>query len=366
MSGKTAIYDIHTQLGAKIVDFHGWIMPIQYSGIIDEHNTVRQKAGLFDLSHMGEIEVRGVEAKKFLNYLTCNSMDKLSYDGKIIYTGLLNQHGGFIDDLLIYRRTQTDYLLVVNASNADTDFDWLKRHAQSFDVELNNVSAQTALTAVQGPLSAHIMERVTGMDLSGLYYYHFTEHTIDGKPVLISRTGYTGEDGFEVYSHWDDQPAIWDIIWDEANPAGAKPIGLGARDTLRLEMGYPLHGNDIDPETTPLEAGLGWIADLSHDAFIGKEKLVAQKENGIAKKLISFTMRDRGIPRQGYEIFSNGSLVGTVTSGTMSPSLKVGIGMGYVDPKSAERDDVSILIHGKHKRIALHKGAFVESKTYRK
>lgn len=367
MTYKTALYDIHNALGAKVVDFHDWLMPIQYSGIIDEHKTVRNNAGLFDLSHMGEIEIKGPDAKKFLDYLTCNSLDKLSYDGRIIYTGLLNENAGFIDDLLIYRKHDNDYLLVVNASNREHDFAWFKEHVSKFNVSLVDKSLEIGLTAIQGPLSESIISKSFHTDFSKLYYYHFIEKKFAGKDVIISRTGYTGEDGFEIYSAWDLQPAIWNELFEKGARKGVKPIGLGARDTLRLESKYPLHGNDIDQQTTPMEAGLSWIVDFKKDSFIGKTRLVEQKKDGVSKTLIGFTMIETSIPRAGYDILCDDMPVGKVTSGTMSPTLQQGIGIGYVMPDAVMDDkQLAVLIHGKKRLIALHKGPFVIPKTYKK
>ncbi|RJP57957.1 MAG: glycine cleavage system aminomethyltransferase GcvT [Candidatus Auribacter fodinae] len=367
MSTKTSLYEKHVQLGAKVVDFHGWEMPIQYSGIIEEHNAVRSKAGLFDLSHMGEIEVSGPQSYEFLNFLLCNNLDRLEYDGRIIYTGMLNEKGGFIDDLLVYRKQRDSFLLVVNASNREEDFSWMQKQAPPFDVRLNDISMKTGLVAVQGPASASIMADILDYPFENLYYYHFIETAFKRIPVIISRTGYTGEDGFELYADWDKLGIIWDALYSAGQKYGLLPIGLGARDTLRLEARYPLHGNDISPDVTPLEAGLGWIVDLNKPDFIGKKVLSSQKKNGVAKKLIGFTMAERGIPRHGYTIFSGDSAVGEVTSGTMSPSLSTGIGMGYVSSCVLEKNEnLTVDIHRSRRCLTLHKGPFVSSNIYRK
>lgn len=365
MPQKTPLYDIHLKLGAKLIDFHGWLLPVHYSGIIEEHLAVRSIAGLFDLSHMGEIEVEGEDALKYLNYILCGNIEKLSYDGRIMYCGLLNESGGFIDDLLVYRKSKLQYLLVVNASNADKDYAWMQKHISGFKAEIRNVSLNTGLIALQGPKSGEILYETARRNFNDLFYYHFTESKLAGKPVIISRTGYTGEDGFEIYARWNDLPQIWDSLYPIAFAHGAKPIGLGARDTLRLEMRYPLHGNDIDENTTPLEAGLSWIVDFTKDNFIGKEILVQQKKNGVAKIIAGFVMEDKGIPRSGYEIIQSGEVAGVVTSGTLSPNLSQGIGLAYLNPEKIGRGgDFFVSIHGKERKIRLVKGPFVKSKIY--
>jgi len=366
MSFKTLLYESHIKLGARMVDFHGWEMPVQYSGIVDEHLCVRSNAGLFDLTHMGEIEVTGSQAGEFLNYVTCNNINKLSYDGKIIYSSFLNEQGGIIDDLLIYRRNENNFYLVVNASNVKQDFEWIKKYAVSFDVSLKDLTMRTGLVAVQGPKSVDIIKKLTGNDFSDLTYYHCMDYKIDKLDALISRTGYTGEDGFEIYVPWDNLSEIWGGLLDAGSSYGLKPVGLGARDTLRLEMRYSLHGNEINETTLPLSAGLSWIVDLKKDDFIGKDALLNAKAQGNRERLIGFTMAERGIPRQGYTILYGDEKVGTVTSGTMSPSLKNGIGMGYILNSGIDENDLYVLIHNKKKKMAVHKGPFVKPKIYKK
>lgn len=365
MSLQTPLHQSHLDLGARMVDFHGWKMPIQYSGIVNEHLTVRSKSGLFDLTHMGEIEVTGSQSIEFLNYITSNNVNKLSYDGKIIYSAFLNESGAIIDDLLIYRRKKNYFYLVVNASNLEKDFAWMQKHAEAFDVSVKDLTMQTGLVAVQGPLSVKILQKITGNAFNDLLYYHCTDYTIGNNNVLISRTGYTGEDGFEIYSKWNELPRIWDILLDAGSKYGIKPIGLGARDTLRLEMRYCLHGNEINEKISVLCAGLSWIVDLNKDDFIGKEALVKIIQQGTKQRLIGFIMRDRGIPRQGYPIFCVDKEVGTVTSGTMSPSLKKGIGMGYISTENIDTDSLFVLIHNKKKKISLHKGQFVKPNIFK-
>ncbi|MDX9703846.1 MAG: glycine cleavage system aminomethyltransferase GcvT [Candidatus Auribacterota bacterium] len=366
MSYKTPLYDNHTAHEARMIDFHGWEMPVHYSGILDEHQTVRTKAGIFDLSHMGEIDVCGPESVDFLNYIICNNMNRLSYDGRIIYTGLLNENGGFIDDLLVYRKKPDSFMLVVNAANRENDLEWINRHASSFDVTVEDRSLSTGLIALQGPSSVDILKEAMGSSFKDLYYYHFTESKINRSPMTISRTGYTGEDGFEIYGGWDDIPHVWDAILEAGRHRGIKPIGLGARDTLRLEMRYPLHGSDISETVTPLEAGLSWIVDFSKDEFIGKKALVEQNANGVKRQLIAFVMADKGVPRAGYDILCGNETIGTVTSGTMSPSLLQGIGMGYVDPERLDRNNLFLKIYDKQKKIEFQKGPFIRPRIYAK
>ncbi len=365
MRNKTPLYDVHCSLGAKMVDFHGWVMPIQYSGILDEHNCVRNNAGIFDISHMGEFKVTGKQSKEFLNYVLCADITKLQNNGDIIYTGILNENGGFIDDLLLYRINFDDFMLVVNSSNKDIDIDWLKMQSKNFDVSLEDKSMEIGLTALQGPKSIDILESVFSKSFDNLYYYNFTKEDLNGKKIILSRTGYTGEDGFEIYSDWNDQKDIWNTLYNVGQEFGLKPIGLGARDTLRLEAKFPLHGNDINDKITPLQAGLSWIIGFNKDSFIGKSAITKQKEEGTAKRLIAFEMIDRGIPRQGYDILSGDDVIGKVTSGTMSPVLSIGIGMGYIKKISSD-DNLFVSVHGRNKRIKIKKGSFVPTRSYKK
>ncbi len=364
MSYRTPLYDHHTAHEARMIDFHGWEMPVHYSGILDEHQTVRTKAGIFDLSHMGEVDVSGPDAVAFLNKIICNNMNRLSYNGRIIYTGMLNEKGGFVDDLLIYRKEADSYMLVVNAANREDDLAWIEEHAKGFDVTIEDRSLQIGLIALQGPSSVEILKEALGHSFKDLYYYHFTEYEIHGKPMIVSRTGYTGEDGFEIYGGWGDIPAVWDAILEAGRHRGIKPIGLGARDTLRLESRYPLHGSDIDPDTTPLEAGLSWIVDFSKDDFIGKQALVDQRDNGVPRQLIGFVLCDKGVPRAGYNILCGNEVIGKVSSGTMSPSLQQGIGMGFVDPNKLDKKNLFLEIYDKPKKIDFQKGPFIRPRTY--
>ncbi|RPI06339.1 MAG: glycine cleavage system aminomethyltransferase GcvT [Ignavibacteriae bacterium] len=331
---KTPFYALHTALGAKMVEFAGFEMPVQYSGIIEEHLAVRRSVGVFDVTHMGEFLVRGSGALAFLQKVTINDVARLK-PGRVQYSAMCYEDGGIIDDLLIYRMEQ-QYMLVVNASNLQKDLDWLL--SQKFgDVEIENVSDETALLAVQGPKSLATLQQLTKEDLSKIEYYSFTPGDIAGIPMTISRTGYTGELGFELYfkSSTEIAKKVWDAIFNAGKEFGIQPIGLGARDTLRLEMGFCLYGNDIDKTTNPLEAGLGWITKLSKKEFNGRHPMLNARDEGLKRKLVGFTLPERTLARHGYDIVHNGRTVGYVTSGTYSPSLKKGIGMGYISAELA-------------------------------
>jgi aminomethyltransferase len=329
MIKRTAFYEIHTSLGARMMEFGGFEMPVQYTGIMEEHRAVRTNAGVFDVSHMGEFRVRGRDAAAFLQHMTINDVTKLS-SGRAHYTAMCYDDGGIVDDLLVYHCGDY-YMLVVNAANIEKDFEWLKSHLRS-DVELNDVSDSISLLAVQGPSSLKTLQKIADIDLSKIKYYHFAWGKIAGIPCIISRTGYTGEIGFELY--FDSSPAsartIWDAVFDAGTEYGIMPVGLGARDTLRLEMGFCLYGNDIDQTTNPLEAGLGWITKLEKGDFIGRNALLAVTGGGLKRRLIGFVLSEKLVPRHGYAILSGGNRVGVVTSGTFSPTLRRPIGMGYV------------------------------------
>ncbi len=329
MIQRTPFYSFHTSLGAKMVEFAGFEMPVQYSGIIEEHLTVRRAAGVFDVTHMGEFYVRGKNALEFLQKITINDVTRLK-PGNVQYSAMCYEDGGIIDDLLVYRM-ENQYMLVVNASNLQKDFDWLQ--SQKFgEVDIENVSDATALLAVQGPQSVAVLQKLTKEDLSKVEYYSFLRSTLAGIPMNISRTGYTGELGFELYFDADEGKAktVWNAVFEAGKEFGIAPIGLGARDTLRLEMGFCLYGNDIDKTTHPLEAGLGWITKLSKNDFLGKTAILKAKAEGLKRRLVGFTLPDRVLARHGYDITHDSVVVGHVTSGTFSPSLQKGIGMGYV------------------------------------
>ena len=322
---QTPLYTKHVELGAKMVDFAGYQMPIQYTGIIQEHNAVRHSAGLFDVSHMGEFIITGDEAEVFLDYVTINDVVSIQ-PWQAQYSAMCYEDGGIIDDLLIYRYPD-HFMLVVNASNKEKDLDWFMAHKLD-NVDILDISDQTGLIALQGPKSRSILQNIFDINLNEIDFYWFDVAKINGNSATIARTGYTGELGFEIYADHDNIVKIWDAIMKAGGDA-VEPTGLGCRDTLRMEMKYCLYGNDIDASTNPIEAGLGWITKLDKDNFIGKEALVDAKAN-ITRKLICIEMIDRGIPRKGYTIVNNGVVVGEVTSGTQSPSLNQGIGLAYV------------------------------------
>jgi aminomethyltransferase len=332
---KTPLYDQHVALGAKMVPFAGYEMPVQYAGVSHEHHVVRQKVGMFDVSHMGEFWVEGADATAFLNSVTSNDVAKLT-PGKVQYSCLPNTTGGIVDDLLVYCVNDTKYMLVVNASNMAKDWAWLQQFAGNFDVRMTDVSEVTALLAVQGPLAAQALQSLTDLDLGAMTYYSFGIGSLAGvSNVVVSATGYTGAGGFEIYIPNAYAAAAWDAIIAAGAPFGLEPIGLGARDTLRLEMGFCLYGNDIDDTTSPIEAGLGWITKFSKE-FTNSAALKAQKEAGVARKLVGIKLLERGVPRHGYPIVdADGNAVGEVTSGTMAPSLNEAIGMAYVPTASA-------------------------------
>ncbi len=326
---SVALNDIHITLGAKMVPFAGFNMPVQYNGINIEHETVRNGVGVFDVSHMGEFILKGEGALDLIQKVCSNDASTL-FDGKVQYSCLPNEHGGIVDDLLVYRIDEKTYMLVVNASNIDKDWDWISKH-NSGGVDMKNISDQTSLLAVQGPKAAEALQSLTDLNLSSMEYYTFKKAVFAGiGNVLISATGYTGAGGFELYFDNKDSESIWNEVFKAGEPFGIKPIGLAARDTLRLEMGFCLYGNDIDDSTSPIEAGLGWITKFSKN-FVNSINLAAQKEHGVERKLVGFEMIERGIPRHDYEIVDTvGTVIGKVTSGTQSPSLQKGIGMGYV------------------------------------
>jgi aminomethyltransferase len=326
---SVALNDIHIALGAKMVPFAGFNMPVQYSGINIEHETVRNGVGVFDVSHMGEFILKGEGALDLIQRVCSNDASTL-FDGKVQYSCLPNEEGGIVDDLLVYRIDEKTYMLVVNASNIDKDWDWISKH-NSGAVDMKNISDQTSLLAVQGPKAAEALQSLTEVNLSDMDYYTFKKGVFAGiENVLISATGYTGAGGFELYFDKKDSEHIWNEVFRAGEPLGIKPIGLAARDTLRLEMGFCLYGNDIDDSTSPIEAGLGWITKFTKN-FVNSENLAAQKERGVERKLVGFEMIERGIPRHDYEIVDvAGTVIGKVTSGTQSPSLQKGIGMGYV------------------------------------
>lgn len=344
---RTPLYEEHLAAKAKLIDFGGWEMPVQYAGVIDEHHAVRRKAGLFDVSHMGEIDVRGKEAQSFVQMLITNDVSKLG-DGKILYSPMCYPNGGIVDDLLVYRYGQDHYFIVVNASNTDKDFAWMAEQAKEFDVVVENVSAQYAQLALQGPLAETILQRITNVNLAQIKYYGFTHGDVDGVPCLISRTGYTGEDGFEIYVSPEYGRQLWRKILEIGVKEGVQPIGLGARDTLRFEARLPLYGNELGSEISPLEAGLGIFVKLDKDAFIGRDALLAQKEQGVPRKLVGLEMIGRGIARSHYPLQKDGAEIGFVTSGSFSPTLNKNIALGLIRSNLAVQGDVlDVMIRGK-------------------
>jgi aminomethyltransferase len=343
---KTPLNALEKELGGKMVDFGGWELPVQFGGILEEHAAVRERVGIFDVSHMGELTVRGTGALELLQRATCNDVSKLE-DGRAQYNGLLYPTGGFVDDILIYRNSIDDYFVVVNASNSDKDYEWIADLAKGADVEVKNVSADYAQLALQGPNAERLLQPMTDVALAPIKYYRFATGTVDGAPAIVSRTGYTGEDGFEVYVAPEHAPRIMKKLID----AGAAPCGLGARDTLRLEAKMALYGNDIDHSTTPLEADLGWIVKIEKGDFMGRDVLEREKAEGPSRKLVGFEMIDRGIGRHGYPIVEGGQEIGVVTSGTHSPTLKKAIGLAYLPlDKSAPGTEFQVLIRGKETR----------------
>ena len=330
-------------MGGRLVDFGGWELPVQYSGVMDEHRACRQAAGLFDVSHMGEVLVQGPGAEAYLNHLVSNNVGKLAVL-QAQYTVMCNPDGGIVDDLVIYRRAPESFLVVVNAANTDKDFAWMQKIAGEFRAQssapfsLTNASAEFTQIAIQGPLAAQILQTLTDTPLAPIKTYWFAEGKVLGSiPAVLARTGYTGEDGFEVYVPWNKGPEVWRALMEAGQPLGLKPCGLGARDTLRLEMKYPLYGNELSDTTLPLEANLGWVVKLDKVDFVGKKALVQAKEAGLKRSLVGLKLLDRGIPRQGYPIWdaSGAQIIGELTSGTQSPSLQQAIGIGYVASTSA-------------------------------
>lgn len=357
---NTALTDLHISLGAKMVPFAGFNMPVQYTGINDEHETVRNGVGVFDVSHMGEFLVKGPGAFDLVQKISSNDASKL-HDGKIQYAYLPNEKGGVVDDLLVYRIDSETYLLVVNAGNIQKDWDWIVSH-NTFGAELKDISEQTSLFAVQGPKATDALQSLTDIDLSVMSYYTFQKGVFAGvENVLISATGYTGAGGFEIYVDSQHSSQVWDAIFEAGAPYGIKPIGLGARDTLRLEMGFCLYGHEINDETSPLEAGLGWVTKFTKD-FVNADNLKAAKEAGLKNKLVGFELIDRGIARQDYEIVNaTGEVIGRVTSGTQSPTLKKSIGMGYVQAASAaEGNEIYIRIRNNDVKAKIVKPPFVK------
>ncbi|MFI5252046.1 MAG: glycine cleavage system aminomethyltransferase GcvT [Bacteroidota bacterium] len=359
---RTAFYELHKAYGGKLIEFGGFEMPVQYSGIIDEHKCVRNAVGVFDVSHMGEFFVKGKDALALIQKVTTNDASKLPV-GKAQYSAMCYPDGGIVDDLLVYNLGD-GFMIVVNASNIDKDFAWIKSNVGTFNVDLTNKSDEYSLLAIQGPNSLKTLQKLTNVSLDKIPYYGFQKGKLADIDMIISRTGYTGELGFELYFSADPASGkkVWDAVFASGKEFGIKPIGLGARDTLRLEMGFCLYGNDIDKSTNPLEAGLGWITKLDKDNFNAKDILLKTKKEGFKRKLVGFVIgEEKAIARHGFEIFSNGDRIGTVTSGSISPVLEKGIGMGYVLPShAAPGSQIEILVRNKKVSARVVKIPFLE------
>ena len=358
---NTALSDVHIKLNAKMVPFAGYNMPVQYEGINAEHETVRKAVGVFDVSHMGEFILKGADALDLIQRVVSNDASKL-VDGKVQYACLPNEQGGIVDDLLVYRIDEKTYMLVVNASNIEKDWNWINKF-NTKNVEMHNISDKTSLLAVQGPLAAKALQSLTSLDLAAMEYYTFQKGVFAGiENVVVSATGYTGAGGYEIYCDNEHASQIWDAIFKAGAEFGIKPIGLGARDTLRLEMGFCLYGNDINDTTSPIAAGLGWITKFTKE-FTNYKNLLQQKENGVPQKLVGFEMLERGIPRQDYKIVdANGTEIGIVTSGTQSPSLQKAIGMGYVNTAyTKEGSEIFIAIRDQKIKATVVKFPFYKS-----
>ncbi len=357
---KTIFNSIHKKLGAKMVEFAGYEMPIQYSSIIAEHKAVRNSVGVFDVSHMGEVFIKGEKASDFVQYITINDASKL-VPGRVQYSAMCYPDGGIVDDLLVYKISEIEFMLVINASNIDKDFSWMKEN-NKFNVEIKNRSDEFSLLAIQGPNSEKVLEKLMKQN-PGLEYYHFTKGKIASVDMIISRTGYTGEIGYEIYFTGDELSAekIWEEIFKAGKEFDIQPVGLAARDSLRLEMGFCLYGNDIDQTTNPIEAGLGWITKTEKAEFIGKDSILKFKQNGPGRKLVAMISDEKTFPRKGYEILANGNNAGVITSGTVSPVIEKPIALGYVDkPYNAPGSEVTFKIRDKEFPARITKLPFVK------
>jgi aminomethyltransferase len=344
---KTPLFDVYPKYNGKIIDFGGWALPVQYSSILEEHEAVRTRAGLFDVSHMGELEVQGKDALANIQKWITNDASKLAA-GQALYSPMCREHGGCVDDLLVYKKGDDNYLLVVNAANIEKDFEWVKQNSFG-DVTIRNASEDTAQLALQGPLAEQVLQKLTDTDLSQIKYYWFLENVdVAGVKCLVSRTGYTGEDGFELYCAASDAAKLWESILEAGKEDGVLPVGLGARDTLRFEARLPLYGQEISEDITPLEAGLSFFVKFDKGDFIGRDALLKQKEEGVNRKLVGFEMIERGIPRTRYEVQVNGETIGEVTTGTMGPTVKKNIGLALIDANYATiGQELDIIIRNK-------------------
>ena len=362
---RTSLYESHVKAGGKIVEFAGWEMPIQYEGLVAEHEAVRNQVGIFDVSHMGEVTVKGKDAEKFVNNLVSNNVALLN-PNQIAYAMMCNENGGVVDDLLNYKYSEDRYLLVINASNVDKDFAWMQKQAEGFDVELVNISDDVSEIAIQGPNAQALLQRLTDTNLDEIEFFYFKDGVkVCGYDTIVSRTGYTGEDGFEVYMSHEAAPVIWEAMLKEGQDLGVKPAGLGCRDTLRFEAGLPLYGNEFDDFISPLEAGLGMFVKLD-TPFIGSDVLVQQKAEGLKRKTVGLEMIDRGVPRHGYEVAVGGEVIGHVATGYTSPTLGKTIANALVDAKYSELGtEVDVLIRGKAAKAKVVSKRFY-TKKYKK
>ncbi len=361
---KTPLYNEHVSLKGKIVNYAGWMLPVQYEGLVPEHNAVRNAAGIFDVSHMGSIFVKGKDAKDYLDYLMTNDISSLNQN-QIVYTFMCYPDGGVIDDLLVYKFDDDKYFLVVNAANLNKDYKWLSDNKEDFEVELDNISDKTSILAVQGPSAEKILQEITDIDLSQLKFFHFEDNIkVANAKAMISRTGYTGEDGFEVFLDNDDLVDVWRKILEAGSEYGIKPAGLGSRDTLRFEASLPLYGNELSKDINPLEAGFKFFVKLDKEGdFIGKQSLNQVWKDGLERKLVGFEMVDRGIPREGYEIYKGEEKIGHVTTGYMSPSLNKNIGNGLIKASEAGLgNEIEIVIRNRRSKAKIISKNFLKNK----
>jgi len=363
---RTALYEMHKKANGHIVDFSGWELPTHYSSIKEEHFAVRNKAGLFDVSHMGEVTVKGKEAFNFVQNLVTNDVSKLE-NNQILYGMMCYETGGIVDDLLVYKYTDDNFYLVINASNVEKDFAWMLKNSENYDVELVNMSKDVSEIAIQGPNAQKILQKITNVDLDEIKFFYFKDEVlVNGKNALISRTGYTGEDGFEVYLAHEDVSGVWEKLFEVGEVDGLLPTGLGCRDTLRFEVALPLYGNELSKDITPLEASLGFFVKLDNDDFIGKSVLVKQKEDGLTRKTVGLELVDKGIARHGYDVYADDKKIGFVTTGYKSPSTKKSVALAMVDIDYSKMDtEVYIEVRGKMKKAKVVGRRFFK-KSYKK
>ena len=365
MGKKTALYDMHVKYGGEVVDYAGWELSTKFEGLVAEHNTVRNGVGMFDVSHMGEVEIKGPDAAKFTQYLMTNDLDSIE-EGQIIYTYFCYENGGIVDDLLVYKYSEDHIFLVINAGNIDKDVAWIQQHAPNFDVVVKDLSEEISEVAVQGPLAQQVLQKISSVDLNEIKFFRFIDGVeIGGVKCIVSRTGYTGEDGFEVYMPNADAVTVWEAIMEAGKEEEIKPVGLGCRDTLRFEANLPLYGNELDADITPLEAGYGFFVKLDVDAdFIGKEALKKQKTEGLKRKVVGFEMVGKGIPRHGYPVLADGKEIGFVTTGYAAPSVGKTIGLAMVDIAYADLDSkIEIQIRNKTSEAKVISRKFLDRKN---